>query len=218
VRDFYFRLPFWTFLILCGKHGEERIHIMHSIFWSVKALNSPYIVRRCSRCDSDRFLSSEKFRVNANGSRLDAWLIYKCARCGATLNIEVISRADVKKIDPALYLGLMENDRELALAVGQDRALICGNGVQLDYESVRFEYEGELPSRGERTHITLTPKIPLYVPVCRLIAERLGISQSALRRMTGRNEISCGADLRQKLTRPVEFELEEGWGGENRLE
>lgn len=188
---------------------------MHSISWFVKAKNAPSVMRRCGACDSDRFFCSEKFRVNANGSRLDAWLIYKCARCGATLNIEVISRKEVKKVDPLMHLRLMENDRALALAVGLDRRLICRNGTQMDFGSVEFEYEGDLPRPGEQTRITLTPEVPLYVPAGRLIAERLGISQSALRRMAERNEISCDTDLRQKLLRPAEFVLEAGWGTEN---
>ena len=41
------------------------------------------IIRRCGGCGKKMvFECAGKFRVNANGRRLDVWLIYRCQRCG----------------------------------------------------------------------------------------------------------------------------------------
>ena len=56
----------------------------------------------CSRCRGIKpFRCSEKFRLNANGKRLDAWLIYRCASCDNTWNRPVLERRNRRDIDPA---------------------------------------------------------------------------------------------------------------------
>ena len=51
--------------------------------------------------DSRRFRSSGKVRLNANGRKLDAWLIYKCESCDRTWNLPLLERAVVGGLDPA---------------------------------------------------------------------------------------------------------------------
>ncbi len=40
------------------------------------------VYHRCGGCGKKQeFVNSGKFRVNANGNRVDVWLIYRCKKC-----------------------------------------------------------------------------------------------------------------------------------------
>ena len=44
------------------------------------------------------FISTRRFRVNANKNKLDVWLIYQCKKCKHTLNIPIYERVSPQKI------------------------------------------------------------------------------------------------------------------------
>ncbi|MDY2783843.1 MAG: DUF1062 domain-containing protein, partial [Candidatus Pseudoruminococcus sp.] len=57
------------------------------------------IIRGCAKCGSkSRFVNTNKFRVNANGSKIDIWLIYQCEKCRHTLNLTVLERVSPNEI------------------------------------------------------------------------------------------------------------------------
>lgn len=92
------------------------------------------ILRRCGGCGKKMaFVCSGKFRVNANGRRLDVWLIYRCERCGRTLNVPIYERVPPERLSPEIYEGFLENDRELAMEYAGDRGFLKGLG----YETVK---------------------------------------------------------------------------------
>lgn len=82
--------------------------------WNLIPLATPKIIKRCPRCDKDRFYSSDKFRVNAHQKKIDAWLVYKCIRCDYTYNLPIISRKTVLKINNDLLCQLKDNNKEKA--------------------------------------------------------------------------------------------------------
>src|SRR5262247_3658903 len=85
--------------------------------WSVVALEAPRVDRRCPRCGGPRrFVSSDKFRINAQKRRLDVWLIYKCEACDFTWNLTVLERVLPEEIDAGRYRRFLDNDREEAWA------------------------------------------------------------------------------------------------------
>ena len=46
------------------------------------SLESIKVYHRCGGCGKKQeFVNSGKFRVNANGNRVDIWLIYRCKKC-----------------------------------------------------------------------------------------------------------------------------------------
>ncbi len=84
--------------------------------WRIRPLTVPTIIRKCSRCgNGSRFICSGDFRVNANGKRIDAWLIYKCRKCDATWNMEVIQRVPSHSIDGRLLQAFAHNDWDTAI-------------------------------------------------------------------------------------------------------
>ncbi|MHB9361041.1 DUF1062 domain-containing protein [Mesorhizobium sp. LNJC403B00] len=57
---------------------------------------------------------SDKFRVNANGKRIDVWLIYRCIDCDNSWNFGIFERCNRRDIEHALLAALESNDPALA--------------------------------------------------------------------------------------------------------
>jgi hypothetical protein len=74
--------------------------------------------------------------------------------------------------------------------------------------------QGELPPSGTDTRIVIEPDMPLGISAARVIAQKLGLSQSAARRMAEEGLLVCDADIRKKkLGESVSFDLRTGWDG-----
>ena len=78
------------------------------------------------------FISTRRFRVNANKNKLDVWLIYQCKKCKHTLNIPIYERVSPQKIPKKLYEGFLANDEELALRYAADSALFKSKNFVLE--------------------------------------------------------------------------------------
>ena len=82
------------------------------------------VIHKCGHCGRKMtFISTRRFRVNANKNKLDVWLIYQCRKCRHTLNIPIYERTAPQKIPKELYEGFLANDEELAVQYGSDAAL-----------------------------------------------------------------------------------------------
>lgn len=61
--------------------------------WLVKPRGLPKVVRRCASCGGPRpFVTTGRFRLNAQGRRIDVWLLYRCEACGAKYGATVYRR------------------------------------------------------------------------------------------------------------------------------
>lgn len=92
-----------------------------------------YQVRaKCAKCKSKKkFVNTYKFRVNANGNRLDVWLIYQCEKCKHTLNLTIYERKKPTQIPKELFIKFQENDYDLALQYGRDVVLFQRNKAEI---------------------------------------------------------------------------------------
>ena len=83
----------------------------------------------CSRCRDIRpFRCSEKFRLNANGKRLDAWLIYRCGSCDNTWNRPVLERRNRRDIDPLVPACAGGKRPRSGYAATRSTSQACGTG------------------------------------------------------------------------------------------
>ena len=90
------------------------------------------VYHRCGGCGKKQeFLNSGKFRVNANGNRVDVWLIYRCKKCKHSWNLTIYERKKPAKIAPQEYELFMENDAELARQYGNDIEFLKRNNAEL---------------------------------------------------------------------------------------
>lgn len=150
-----------------------------SVTWRVVPLRTPHVVRPCPRCDAPRaFASSDRFRVNASGRRLDVWLIYRCLDCDFTWNLTVVERTAPEAIGAARLDAFHGNDRHAAWSCAFDAALLERAGARLETSTpVRVERDA-LPAG--RATVTLALPFPVRIRLDRLLAQELGVSRSTL--------------------------------------
>lgn len=90
------------------------------------------LVHPCGGCKKKQiFVNTGRFRVNANGRRLDIWLIYRCQKCRHTLNIPIYERVSPDKLSRELYGRFLDNDEALAREYGGDRSFFKSRGYTL---------------------------------------------------------------------------------------
>lgn len=149
-----------------------------SVVWTVVPVEAPLPKRHCGRCGVDRaFVSSGRFRVNGNGRKLDVWLIYRCVHCELTWNHTIHTRVAPESLGPRLD-AYYNNDPELAFALA-----FSAPGP---WEPVPFAVEGPLFAVGE---VSLELPIPFPVRLERLLAQKLGLSRSAVSALVSRGEL-----------------------------
>lgn len=165
-----------------------------SIFtWRVLPARTPHVVRTCPRCNAERaFASSDRFRVNASGRRLDVWLIYRCVSCDFTWNLTVVERATPESIGAARLRAFLVNDRGAAWSCAFDGALLGRAGARL---------EGSTPVAVERAPleagwvtVELAVPFPVRARLDRLLARELGVPRSG---------IGARVESDRELRRPV---------------
>lgn len=96
-------------------------------------LPSIRVFHRCGGCGKKQeFANSGRFRVNANGDKIDVWLIYRCRKCKHSWNLVVYERIRPQKIPADLMERFYENDEETAVRFGNDRAFLKRNNAELN--------------------------------------------------------------------------------------
>ena len=87
------------------------------------SLDSIKVYHRCGGCGKKQaFINSGKFRVNANGNRVDVWLIYICKNCKHSWNLAIYERMRPSKIK--------KDDYELASKYGNDIDFLKRNNAE----------------------------------------------------------------------------------------
>jgi len=142
-----------------------------AVVWCVRPLQTPAILRRCARCDDKRpFVSSDRFRINAQGRRLDIWLIYRCLQCEYTWNRAIHSRIRPEELSPNQYEAYRYNDVKMAWDAAF--ALRSKNMVPVDEFALDVSHTAQ--------HIRLSVPWPVTVRLDRVLARGLERSRSQI--------------------------------------
>ena len=164
--------------------------------WTVTPKDAPQPLIACNRCGCRKpFHSSGKFRLNTQGKRQDAWLIYKCTSCQSTWNCPVFERKNVREIDPSTMQALQSNNQSLAKELAFD-----GIWLRRHAHSVKERHDADI--RKEIVSGTAKPWLDLEILLAvpfqvslrtdRLLARELGLSRTQLRNLE-RNGCLCVA-------------------------
>ncbi|MGV2109264.1 DUF1062 domain-containing protein [Agrobacterium vitis] len=141
----------------------------------------PWIV--CSGCGGLRaFQSSGKIRLNANGRKLDAWLIYKCLTCEKTWNRPIFERQNVRDIDPVVLEALQSNDPQWIRTETFNLEALRRKSQRVD-EFSEFRIEKAILHEADhwtKLQIELVVLFPTSTRLDRLLASELRISRSRL--------------------------------------
>ncbi|TCL57992.1 hypothetical protein EDD76_107107 [Kineothrix alysoides] len=97
------------------------------------------ILRNCSGCGCKTlFHNTNRFRVNANGNKIDVWLIYQCIKCKHTNNLTIYERCKPESILQQEYEGYLSNSGKLAFEYGTDSKFFTRNKAEVDWSNIKY--------------------------------------------------------------------------------
>jgi len=170
--------------------------------WTLVPREYPRPVFACATCGDDRpFQPSGKIRLNANGKRLDAWLIYKCAACDRTWNRPIFERrlaSDIPADDlAALRAGDPAYVRRLAfdLEVLRRKTSVIEQSDDIWVEKTTLA----APVGWSALDIAFMLPEPVGLRLDRLLAVELGLTRSRIATLdaAGRLVLGQGASLKR---------------------
>ena len=181
--------------------------------WTITANEHPQPLLHCRRCCSTQpFRTGGKMRVNANGKRIDAWLIYRCTACEGTWNRPVLGRRPVGSIEPEILSSLMANDAELVAQIASDAEDLRRHAPQLKETAEMRVTKSVLSgnaSRPRTMHIMFAVPQPVALRLDRLLAEELGLSRSRIHALAKAGTLAVSkANTARALRKPVRGETE----------
>ena len=192
---------------------------LEKIEYEIVSKDSLTLIRNCAGCGKKAyFTNTKKFRVNANGNRLDVWLIYQCKKCKHTYNLAIYERAKVSSIPEIEYKRFLSNDEQLAEMYGRNYQLFQKNKAEVDletssYEFVRLKDLRDHFGHGHQVEITIHNPYGLKIRPEKQIAEILNLSRSQTKKLTELGDIKLQDILPQSITICVESYLLEQEGG-----
>lgn len=165
------------------------------IHWTIKPKELPSILKNCSKCkEKKEFKNSGKFRVNANGSQLDIWLIFRCESCDTTYNLTVLERIEAGRVDKEEYKGFLSNSVQLAEKYGNDRKLFGQNKAKMVQN--RTDYEVIIRNATVTTSKEGTTEVEISIPAgFDLRVDALLVRQFSISRSTAKKWCETGCVL-----------------------
>ena len=177
--------------------------------WTIIPGSAPEPWLNCNRCrGTTRFRTSGKIRVNANGKRVDAWLIYKCTLCDNTWNRPVVERRHVSTIDPHLLASLQTNDPDLSRRLAFE-TLRRKLKVEHDDATVCKEVVSESARPAQRLEIVCVVPETTGLRVDRLLSTELRLSRSRIQNMQNAGHLAaCPDGLRRPLRNGLQVRID----------
>ena len=178
--------------------------------WTILPASAPEPWLNCSRCrGTTRFRTSGRFRVNASGKRLDAWLIYRCTSCDSTWNRPVLERRPVATIDPHLLASLQGNDPALARRLAFEPLPRKLTAAPAREATVRKEVVSRSAGPARRLEIVCVVPETTGVRVDRLLSTGLGLSRSRIRTLHNAGHLAaCPDGLRRPLRNGLQVRID----------
>ncbi len=178
--------------------------------WTIIPANTPEPWLNCNRCRSTMpFRTSGKIRVNANGKRVDAWLIYKCTSCDNTWNRPILERRHVSTIEPHLLASLQASDPELSRRLAFEKWRRKLKVEHFDDVTVRKKVVSENTRPASRLEIVCVAPETTGLRVDRLVANELRLSRSRIQNMQKAGHLAaCPGDLSRPLRDGMRVRIE----------
>jgi len=178
-----------------------------SVLWTVVPEVTPEPCMNCRRCGMARpFRSSRKFRVNAHGKQVDAWLIYKCTACDNTWNRPVLERQHVDSVDPSFLEALHRNDEKLAGRLARDvgglprGTATAGSSAQASLHKVVLSAAATTP-RWLELRLAVPQSVALRLD--RLLSRELGLSRKRIQTLQKGDHLVILPEGPRLLRRPL---------------
>ncbi|RWL43577.1 MAG: DUF1062 domain-containing protein [Mesorhizobium sp.] len=177
------------------------------VHWTIAPAIAPRPLINCNRCgDIKPYRCSEKFRVNANGKRIDVWLIYRCVSCDNSWNFTILERRNRRDIEPALLTALESNDPALARCFAFDATALRNRAGRVEESrdvTVRKRLMDGEPGHADALALELRLEGTTPLRLDRLLAGELGLSRSRLQTLDDRGLLTIEPDGAKALRKPV---------------
>jgi len=177
------------------------------IRWAIAPKTAPRPHINCNRCACLKaYRCSWKFRVNANGKRIDAWLIYRCVDCDNSWNFGILERCNRHDIEPALLQALESNDPALARRHAFDVVALrsrVGRVEEFPEVIVRKQMLGDRPENPTTLELLLGLEMSTSLRLDRLLAKELGISRSRLQALEEKRLLVVDPEGPKALRKPA---------------
>lgn len=179
---------------------------LRKIEYEIVLKDSFLIIRNCPKCGrKSHYINTKKFRVNANGNKLDIWLIYQCAECKHTLNLAIYERKKASSITKEEYQCFLDNDEQLAERYGKDIQLFRTNKADIDFDRlhygvIKLHETKEISGFGEQIIITVKNPNQMKIRSEKQIAMVLGLSRNQVKSLLEKGEIELVMELPQSIS------------------
>lgn len=174
--------------------------------WTVVPQTAPQPWIACNGCGGQRpFKSSGKLRLNANGKKLDAWLIYKCTSCDKSWNRAIFERRSRRDFEPGVLDALQSNDANWV-----DRFAFDMDGLRCKTRRIDEFPDCEISKTVLRhcndpanIQISLSVPLPTALRLDRLLANELDLSRSRIRALQDASKLQIRPAIGNPLRRPA---------------
>ncbi|MFS8112802.1 DUF1062 domain-containing protein [Rhizobium jaguaris] len=174
--------------------------------WTINPRTAPQPWIACSGCGCLKpFKSSGRVRLNANGKKLDAWLIYKCSDCDKTWNRTLFERQAIRGLNPPALAALQGDDPDWIRAREFDLNALSRKAQRIDEfadADVQREVLGETDG-GSVLEIDLAIALPFNLRLDRLLASELSVSRSRLQALRDDAKLLIHPDRADAMRRRV---------------
>jgi len=172
--------------------------------WTIIPTTSPQPWLACSTCGTQRpFICSDRFRLNANGRKLDAWLIYRCTDCDKTWNRTLFERRSLRSVDPECLSALQSNDIGWIRRFAFDVDALRRHTQRID-EFADADIKRTVTSVADDwtlLEIGLRNPIQVAIRLDRLLCTELGVSRSRLQTLDQAGKIRVEPERKSALKR-----------------
>jgi hypothetical protein len=177
------------------------------IRWAIAPKIAPQPLINCNRCGTVKaYRCSGKFRVNANGKRIDVWLNYCCVDCDNSWNFGILERCNRRDIEPALLQALESNEPALARRHAFDAVALrnrIGRVEEFPEVAVHKQLLDDRPEKATSLELQLELEMPTSLRLDRLLASELGISRSRLQALGEKLLLIVDPEGAKALRKPI---------------
>jgi len=129
------------------------MNYLRKIEYTIIPEESFKILRNCSGCGCKTvFHNTNCFRINANGNKVDIWLIYQCTKCKHSKNLTVYERRKPESILKQEYEEYLSNNCELAFDYGTNSQFFAQNKVEVDWSNIKYIINRQENMMDENDH------------------------------------------------------------------
>lgn len=173
--------------------------------WKIIPKETPALEIICTRCHNNRFICSNKFRINSNKKLSDVWLIYKCSHCENTWKMNILSRKNLSHLDHSLFRCFQDNDVDLAWRYAFNKSIAKNNKVRLN-SHVNIEivdHQGTFTLFENSFSIVITSEYELSMSIKKILQQKLNLSANQIERLYREGAIVINEDKNQDLAKKI---------------